>query len=97
MYNSLLHSICFKNLVNKVKTFKKKSLFFFFKGFHFLKLLKIKFNIFFFLILLKLKPIFNIYRIKPRKIKKIRKIKKRAFFKPKFIKTTFYSFKVAIS
>ena len=97
MYNCLLYSFFFKNLINKIRRYQKKSLIFFFKGFYFLKFIRVKFNLFFFLILLKLKPIFNVYRIKPQKKKKIKKIKKRVFFKPKFIEKPFQSFKVSVT
>ena len=80
MYNCLIYSFFFKNLMNKIRRYQKKSLTFFFEGFQFLKLSRVKFNLFLFLILIKLKPIFNIYRIKPPKRKKIRKIKKKIFF-----------------
>ena len=97
MYNFFLYSVFFKNWMKKVQKKRKKSLSLFLNCFSFLKYRKIRSNIFFFLILIKLKPIFYVFRLKPPKKKKIRKIKRKVFFKPKYLRDHSRSFKVAVT
>ena len=72
---NLLESIIFKNFFNKISSKGKKTkyyklIFIFFFNF---KKKKIKTNIFLSYIISKLKPIFNIFIVKPSKKKKSRK------------------------